>query len=92
MVMRYEYFTCYIILLPYSLLVKNYSFPKSNLSYITASQKIACFKNNALFPTLRTYNMYVCMYVCTYSCIYVCMYVRIILRVCSAIYIADRSL
>ena len=29
------------ILLPYSLLVMNYSFPKSNLSYITAPQKVA---------------------------------------------------
>ena len=44
MVTRYEYFTRYIILLPYSLrIVTNYSFPKSNLSYIniTASQKVA---------------------------------------------------
>ena len=41
MVTYYEYFTRYIILLPYSLLVMNYSFPKSNLSYITAPQKVA---------------------------------------------------
>ena len=41
MATRYKYFTRYIILLPYSLLVTNYSFPKSNLSYITAPQKVA---------------------------------------------------
>ena len=40
MVTRYEYFTRYIILLPFLLLVTNYSFPKSNLSYITTPQKV----------------------------------------------------
>ena len=43
MVTRYEYFTRYIILLPYLLLITNYSFPKSNLSYIIAPQKVASY-------------------------------------------------
>ena len=43
MVTSYEYFTRLHNIISLLLLVTNYSFPKSNLSYITALQKVAYY-------------------------------------------------